>query len=81
MNAGCLAAVPLSGLGLLLVILGVVGVAKYLLMRYGPYRRDASGQATNPLTRGAVRNDRRFALPLMMAGCVGVVLLIVSAAK
>jgi hypothetical protein len=81
MSGVILASVSLWGLGLFLVVFGVVGVAKYFLMRYGPYQRDASGRPTSPLTRGAVANDRVFAVPLMLAGCVGVILLIVSAVK
>lgn len=82
-NTGYLvtASIPVGGLGGLLTILGILGAVNYLLMRYGRYPRDASGRPTNPLTRGAVKNDRLFAIPLMVAGCVGVVLLLVSAVK
>jgi hypothetical protein len=81
MSGVIVATVSLTGLGVFLAVFGVVGAAKYLLMRHGPYQRDASGRPTSPLTRGAIANDRVFAVPLMLLGCVGVVLLIVSAVK
>lgn len=76
-----LASVSLTSAGLFLVLFGAFGAVKYLLMRYGTYQRDASGRPTNPLTRGTIKNDRLFAKPLMAAGGVGVVLLLVSAVK
>lgn len=75
------ASVSVAGLGFVLTAFGVIGVAKYLGTRYGRYSRDASGRPTGPLTRGAYRFDRPIAIPLIVVGCVGVVLLVVSAAK
>jgi hypothetical protein len=81
MSGVILASVPLPGLGLFLVVFGVVGVAKYLGTSYGRYPRDISGRPTEPLGRGWYRVDRPIAIPLIVVGLVGVVLLIVSAAK
>jgi hypothetical protein len=82
-NAGYLvtASVSLRGLGGLLTVFGAVGVAKYLGTRYGRYPRDASGRPIGPLTRGWYKLDAPLAIPLMVVGCVGVVLLIASAVK
>jgi hypothetical protein len=65
--------------GLVFTAFGVVGVAKYWTNRYGRFSRDASGLPTQPLQRGWYKADRLLAPPLIVVGCVGVVLLIVSA--
>ena len=75
------ASVSLTGLGFVLTAVGVVGLAKYLGTRYGRYPRDASGRPTGPLTRGWYKVDAPLAIPLMLVGCVGVVLLLASVVR
>jgi hypothetical protein len=76
-----LATVPLTSAGLVFTAFGLVGVAKYWANRYGRFSRDASGLPTQPLQRGWYKADRLLAPPLIVVGCVGVVLLIVDAVK
>jgi hypothetical protein len=81
MPAVILATVSVTSAGLVFTAFGVVGVGKYLTNRYGRFSRDASGLPTEPLTRGWYKGDRLLAPPLIVVGCVGVVLLIVSAVE
>jgi hypothetical protein len=80
-SADSLVVASVAGAGFVLTLLGVVGAVLYLGTRHGPFARDASGRPISPLTRGPYKVDRPIAIPLIVVGIVGVVLLIVSAAK
>lgn len=70
-----------AGAGFVLLMFGVVGLALYLFTRYGQFSRDASGRPISPLSRGPYKIDRPLAIPLLVIGLVGAVLLIVGALR